>query len=211
MAHAAQWLNHPSCSHGNDTQSLLLLASALGRKDRYTHAHAHRVAMYAKRVSIRIGLAMHEVLQVAMGGMLHDVGKLGFSDSIFTNQCQGLTEDLQWEVFNHPIIGADMLKKIGCPQTITNAVLYHHERMNGSGYPFGLMGENIPLSARIVSIADCFDAITTDRPYQRRKSCRFALADLEEATDACLDGELVTRFIEEIHSNGMIRRDVYPQ
>ncbi len=205
MAQAAETLANPSYAYGNDTQSLLLMASALGLKDRYTHAHAHRVAAYAKRLSMRVGLCIHEVLQVTMGGMLHDVGKLGLSDKIFTNQSASLSEELQWEVFNHPLIGAALLKKINCSQTITDAVLYHHERMDGSGYPFGLWGDDIPLSAKIVSIADCFDAITTDRPYQRSKSCKSAFTCLEESAGDCLAGDLVPLFIDEIRDGGMVR------
>lgn len=203
MAQAAETLTDPSCFHGNDTRPLLLMAYALGLKDQYTHAHAHRVAAYAKRLSIRVGLPMHEVMQAAMGGMLHDVGKLGLSDKLFSNQTEVLSEELKWEVHNHPLIGAAMLKKINCPKTITDAVLYHHERMDGSGYPFRLEGDHIPLSAKIVSIADCFDAITTDRPYQRRKSCDIAFACLEESSGISLAGDLVPQFIDEVRSNGM--------
>ncbi len=211
MAQAAESLVRSSCLLGNDTRSLYLMASALGLRDRYTHGHAHRVAVYAKRLSMRLGLAMHEVLQVAMGGMLHDVGKLGLSDKLFTNRSSSLSEDLKWEVFNHPLIGAALLEKIKCPQTITDAVLYHHERIDGSGYPFGNGGDEIPLSAKIVSIADCFDAITTDRPYQRRKSCQSAFSCLEESSGSRLDASLVAMFIDEIQYNGMAHHQTLPQ
>ena len=109
------------------------------------------------------------------------------------------------EVHNHPLIGAALLRKVTCRQAISDAVLFHHERIDGSGYPFGLKGDEIPLSARIVSIADCFDAITTDRPYQRRKSCKAAMALLTECAGTSFSADLVPLFIEEIRINGMVR------
>ena len=204
MGHAAEKLTNPTWFYfGNDTRALLLMASALGLKDRYTHAHAHRVAEYAKRLAVRAGLSMVEVLQISMGGMLHDVGKLALSDQIFSYKNAALTDDMIVEVHNHPLIGAALLQRIACKKAISDAVLFHHERIDGSGYPFGLKGAEIPLSARIVSIADCFDAITTDRPYQRRKSRRHAFALLDEMAGRCLDEALVRLMIEDVRIHGM--------
>ena len=206
MGRAAETLTNPTWLYfGNNTRALLLMASALGLKDRYTHAHAHRVAEYAKRLAIRAGLSMVEVLQISMGGMLHDVGKLALSDQIFSYKNAALTDDMIVEVHNHPLIGAALLQRIACKKAISDAVLFHHERIDGSGYPFGLKGAEIPLSARIVSIADCFDAITTDRPYKRRKSCKAATALLMESAGTSLAVDLVPLFIEEIRINGMAR------
>jgi HD-GYP domain-containing protein (c-di-GMP phosphodiesterase class II) len=203
MGQAAETLTIPTWFHGNDTPALLLMASALGLKDRYTHAHAHRVAEYSKRLAIRAGLSMVEVLQVAMGGMLHDVGKLALSDQILSQNKTALTADMLEEVHNHPIIGAALLEEIACKKAISDAVLFHHERLDGSGYPFGLKGDEIPLSARIVSIADCFDAITTDRPYQRRKSCAVAQTLLMDGAGTSFAADLVLMFIKEIRNGGM--------
>jgi HD-GYP domain-containing protein (c-di-GMP phosphodiesterase class II) len=189
----------------NNTHALLLMASALGLKDSYTHAHAHRVAEYAKRLAVRAGLSMEEVLQVSMGGMMHDVGKLALSDQIFSNRSAMLSDDMMQEVHNHPLIGASLVGRITCGRAISDAVLFHHERFDGSGYPFGLKGNEIPLSARIVSIADCFDAITTDRPYQRRKSCKAAIALLTEGAGISFAPDLVPLFVDEIRVNGMVR------
>lgn len=194
----------PQSYHGNDsTRALLLMASALSLKDRYTHAHAKRVAAYSKRLAMRAGLAVNEVMQATMGGMLHDVGKLALSDGIFSNQQVPLSREMLWEVRNHTLIGAALLDKLNCEKAIYDAVLFHHERMDGRGYPFGIRGDDIPLSAKIVSIADCFDAMTTDRPYQRRKSRELAFSMLEKISGESLSGELVPLFIEEIRCNGM--------
>ena len=203
MAQAAELLTTAVGMDRNDMRSLLLIASALGQKDEYTHAHAYRVAYYAKRLAICAGLPMGEVMQTAMGGMLHDAGKLALSDTIFSNRKAALSRKMLREVYNHPLIGATMLRQVSCPRVVFDAVLFHHERMDGSGYPFGLSGKAIPLSARIVGIADCFDAITTDRPYQKRKSCDLAIAMLEEISGSRLDSELVRLFIKEIRCRGM--------
>ncbi len=196
MAQAAETQTIPTSFHSNDTRALLIMASALGLKDKYTHAHAHRVSAYAKRLAVRIGLPMSDVLQITMGGMLHDVGKLALSDSIFSNKKTSLTKEMLLEVRNHPIIGAALLKKVNCMPAISQAVLYHHERIDGSGYPFGLVGEAIPLSAKIVSIADCFDAITTDRPYQKRKNREAAFGVLNGMAGTYLAEDLVPLFIK---------------
>jgi HD-GYP domain-containing protein (c-di-GMP phosphodiesterase class II) len=203
MAQAAELLTDTVGMNRSDLRSLLQIASALGQKDEYTHAHAYRVAYYAKRLAICAGLPMAKVMQIAMGGMLHDAGKLALSDTIFSNRKAALSKKMLREVYTHPLIGAAMLRQVSCPRPVFDAVLFHHERMDGSGYPFGLKGEAIPQSARIVSIADCFDAITTDRPYQKRKSCASAIVMLEEISDTCLDAKLVRLFIREIRSHGM--------
>lgn len=204
MAWAAEIQTIPAYFQTKDTQALLLMASALGLKDRYTHGHAHRVAAYAKRLALRLELPMNLVLGIAMGGMLHDVGKLALSDALLSNEKKDLNDEMIWEVQNHTLIGAAMLRKGQCPSIISEAVLFHHERFNGSGYPFGLKGDTIPLSARIVSIADCFDAITTDRPYQRRKSCKRALEVLEASIDTGFSSDLVPLFIDDVERNGMV-------
>jgi HD-GYP domain-containing protein (c-di-GMP phosphodiesterase class II) len=202
---AAESLSNSAFFQTNETRTLLLMASALGLKDKYTHGHAQRVSEYARRLALRLDLPMRDVIQIAMGGMMHDVGKLALSDSIFSNQATSLTEELLWEVHHHSLIGAAMLKRTQCAKAITDAVLFHHERIDGTGYPFGLKGSTIPLSARIVSIVDCFDAITTDRPYQKRKSVHFAVDTLHECAGSYLDAELVPLFIEEIDCNGIIK------
>jgi HD-GYP domain-containing protein (c-di-GMP phosphodiesterase class II) len=204
VASAAESITNSNYFQTNETRTLLLMASALGLKDKYTQGHAQRVSAYAKRLAMRLDLPISKVVQIAIGGMMHDVGKLALSDTIFSNKATKLSEDLLWEVHNHSLIGAAMLKQTQCSKSISDAVLFHHERIDGSGYPFGLKGGTIPLSARIVGIADCFDAITTDRPYQKRKSAQLALDLLDECAGPYLDAELVPIFINEIQCNGMI-------
>jgi len=179
-----------------------MMAAALGKRDTYTHAHAQRVAAYTRRLAMRAEVSPQELHNFTMGGMLHDVGKIALSDRIFSSKQASLSKKLLGEVKSHPLIGAAMLRHTHCSRAISEAVLFHHERIDGSGYPFGLKGEEIPLGAQIVSIADCFDAITTDRPYQRRKSLTHAYSILQEMADRCLDGNLVALMIHEIQTNG---------
>ncbi len=186
-----------------------MLAAALGQRDTYTHAHAHRVCAYSHRLASRAKVNGDTLLDITMGGMLHDVGKLAMSDRIFSNKQACLSKEMLGEVHTHPLIGAELLRQINCSPAILETVLYHHERIDGSGYPFGLKGAEIPLSAKIVAVADCFDAITTDRPYQRRKTLPHALVILEEMGVTCLDPDLVALMIQEIETKGM--EPVMPQ
>jgi putative nucleotidyltransferase with HDIG domain len=202
---ATETFTRPAHYSATNTRTMFIMAAALGLKDRYTQAHAQRVALYARRLALRLGLSDMEAELVAIGGLLHDVGKLALSDQIFSDQKTDLTKELLWEVKSHPIMGAAMLKRLNCPATICDVALCHHERIDGNGYPFGLQGNAIPLSARIVSVADCFDAITTDRPYQKRQSCNEAILALSEMAGTHLASDLVALFIDDILRNGMIQ------
>jgi HD-GYP domain-containing protein (c-di-GMP phosphodiesterase class II) len=187
----------------SSTRVLFMMTAALGRRDSYTYAHAQRVAAYCRRIGLRAGVSGEDLFNITLGGMLHDVGKLGLSDRIFSHKQAALSKEMIGEVRTHPVIGAQMLRHIQCSESISKAVLFHHERIDGSGYPFGLVGDEIPLEAKIVSVADCFDAITTDRPYQRRKSLPYAIEILQKISGICLDAELVSLLVEEIKCDGM--------
>ncbi len=183
------------------------LSAALGQKDRYTQAHGHRVAVYAMRLGRRLGLAEDEIRYVGIGGLFHDVGKLALSDQIFTNGEARLSSDLRQEVNCHPLIGAALLKDIDFLKPAVDLVLFHHEREDGTGYPFGLKETEIPMGAKIISIADCFDAVTTDRPYQNGQSIPAAYAILRQGGNSYFCATYVETFIEEIEENGIISDD----
>jgi len=186
-------------------QALRTLSSALGEKDPYTQAHGHRVALYAMRLARRLGFSTAAVRNIGIGGLLHDVGKLAMSDRIFNNREAHLPGDLQQEGHCHPLIGAALLKDIDFLGPVADFVLFHHEREDGQGYPYGLKADEIPPGAKIVSIADCFDAVTTDRPYQRGQSIQTAYAILREGCRRFFCEHYVEAFIEEIEINGIIR------
>lgn len=180
------------------------ISQALGEKDRYTQAHGHRVALYAMRLARRLGFSPEDIRNVGIGGLFHDVGKLALSDRIFTNRETHLPGDLRQEVRCHPLIGAALLKNIDFLKPAVDFVLFHHEREDGNGYPFGLKAGEIPPGAKIVSIADCFDAVTTNRPYQRGQSIASAYRILREGCRRYFCEEYVETFIEEIEENGII-------
>lgn len=203
MGRAVKSRNVPVEFEPHSNRALYMISDALGQKDSYTQAHAQRVAAYAERLAQRMGMPDRQIRQVVMGGMLHDVGKLALSDRIFSSKQAALSDELLGEVQSHPLIGAALLNNVACDAAIVEVVLYHHERMDGSGYPFGLQADQIPISAMLVSVADCFDAITTDRPYQRRKSRAHAFAILKQMAGIALPQDMVALMIEEIQANGM--------
>jgi len=177
---------------------------ALGSKDRYTQGHARRVALYAMRLARRVGLGPEDTGNIGIGGMLHDVGKIDWSPRVFgketLRQCGGLLDEVQ----RHPSHGVSLLRSMNFLAPVLEYVYCHHERIDGSGYPRGLKAEEIPLGAKIIAVADCFDAITTDRPYQKRKNQEQAFAILRKMSGSHLSGELVEMFVDEIEANGML-------
>jgi HD-GYP domain-containing protein (c-di-GMP phosphodiesterase class II) len=197
----------------SDLKTLSAINTALKSKDQYTEGHARRVALYAMRLARRLGLPEADIEHIGIGGLLHDVGKIGLSDRIFTNNTEHLAGDLLAEVRRHPDIGVSLLKGIVGLSPVLDYVHYHHERMDGSGYPCGLTSEEIPLGAKIIGVADCFDAITTDRPYQRRKTCDEAFGILRRMAASKLCPELVEALIADIEENGLLDEEppgVYP-
>jgi len=198
-----------TCSEAlaSDFQKLSAINSALKTKDQYTEGHARRVALYAMRLAHRLGLPSEEIENIGIGGLLHDIGKIGLSDRIFSNQTDQLAGELLTEVRRHPDIGVSLLKGIDSLLPVLDYIHYHHERMDGSGYPCGLKSDDIPLGARIISVVDCFDAITTDRPYQKRKTCAEAFVILRRMANQELCPDLVKAFVADIEENGMIDED----
>jgi putative nucleotidyltransferase with HDIG domain len=196
----------PINTAASQISKLAIIAAALKIKDPYTQGHARRVAVYAVRLARRLGLPGAEVENIRLGGLLHDIGKIGLSDKVFNNTNRRLSDGLLAEVQRHPQLGVALLKDFNFPAPVIDYVLCHHEKMNGSGYPFGLRGHQIPLGAKIIRIADCFDAITTDRPYQPHKSWIEALAILRQISGTDLSPELVEEFIEDLNENGRAQK-----
>ena len=184
--------------------NLSAIAAALGIKDPYTEDHGRRVAIYARRLAERIGLTTDETEKIRLGGLLHDIGKIGLSEQVLKNTGNRLPADMLAEVRQHPQIGVAILKGFNFPQAVIDFVHFHHEKMDGSGYPHGLMGSQIPLGAKIIRVADCFDAITTDRPYQKHKSWIEAFGILHQISGADLNAELVDIFMADIKENGLV-------
>jgi HD-GYP domain-containing protein (c-di-GMP phosphodiesterase class II) len=148
-------------------QSLLGLANALEAKDLYTRGHSERVAALARRIALQAGVPRAGAEIIAHAGRLHDLGKIAVPESVLRKP--GALSAEEWAVLRqHPVIGAQIVAPLDFFADGAVIVRHHHERHDGSGYPDGLRGELIPLGARIVAVADIYDALTSDRPYRGR-------------------------------------------
>jgi len=183
---------------------LFSLALAVEAKDPYTKGHCNRLANYGMLLSEKMGLNETEISAIRRGCILHDIGKLAVQDSILLKP--GPLTEKEFEVIKtHPEVGEKICKPLRTLDDVLPIIRYHQERFNGSGYPEGLMGEAIPLSARIVAIVDCYDALTTDRPYRKAISHDEALHILDyEATQGLWDKTVYKEFkdilkIDNIH------------
>ncbi len=169
--------------------SLLVMAWMVEARDPYTGGHLWRVSRYSKLLAMRIRLDEREVARVTLGGFLHDLGKIGIPDAILRKPGP-LTQDEHEVIRTHPEIGIRSLAVHPLAELVRDAILSHHERPDGSGYPEGLRGDAIPLVARIVGICDAFDAMTSSRPYRRGMPIQNALSLIEESLGQQFDAEL---------------------
>jgi putative two-component system response regulator len=170
---------------------LAALANAVEGKDHYTCGHVERVSAYCSAIGRGVGVDAEGLAALYVGGVVHDLGKIGIPDHIL-NKPGKLTADEMNIIKRHPLIGYDILKPLRTFRNVLPIVRWHHERPNGTGYPDGLKGDGLPLLPRIAAVADCFDALMTDRPYRAAlpmAQCRQVLD--ESVRRGNLDGELV--------------------
>jgi len=172
----------------------------MGAQDPYTQGHARRVAEYGEGLAQRLGLGAEDIEIIRIGGLLHDIGKIAFSLKLRSNRNTDLTPAMRAEIRQHPQIGVDFLKSIHVAEPVIDCVRYHHERLDGSGYPYGLKAAEIPLAARIIGVADCFDALTTDRPYQKGKRPVQALTLMQQWAGRMFSPELVRLLVEDVRA-----------
>jgi len=183
-------------------QSLLGLANALEAKDRYTRGHSERVGTTARRLAIAIDLPSADIDIVARAGLLHDIGKIGIPEVVLRKD--GPLSAEEWALMRrHPVIGAQIVAPFEFFTTGAIVIRHHHERVDGSGYPDGLTGDDIPLGARIVAVADVYDALTSDRPYRRAMSRDAALAYLAAEAGKSLDDRIVGAFLGLARTGGL--------
>jgi putative two-component system response regulator len=180
---------------------IFALARAVEAKDAYTEQHTSRVADYARAIATAAGLSAEEQASIYRCGVVHDIGKIAVSDLILLKPGK-LTPDEFEAVKRHSIIGEEICRPLRAAAHLMPAIRHHHEHWNGAGYPDGLKATAIPLSARIVAIADAFDAMTSDRPYRQAMPLDKARAILTEGRAAQWDGELVDRFLALPESQG---------
>lgn len=187
----------------NTLQTVGSIAKALGARDKYTEGHAERVAAYSERLARRLGLSTKETHDIQVSGVLHDIGKIGFSDQVFENSDTKVSDEIFAEIRQHPTRTRQILQGLEFLGPAIDYAAAHHEKIDGTGYPDGLAGNQIPRGAKILAVADCFDAITTTRSYQAARSTEKALEILKEISGNHLDPFLVKTFSEEIRENGM--------
>jgi len=174
-------------------EAIIAFARAIKAKDLYTAEHTEKTAKIAVNIGRELGLDDSQIEVVRYASMLHDLGKVGISELILKKP-QKLTPEEFEEVKKHPIIGAEILRPLHSLIQLIPAILYHHERIDGKGYPYGLKDSQIPLEARIVALADAFQALTSDRPYRPAYTIDEAQKIIEEERGSHFDSQVVKAF-----------------
>lgn len=178
-----------------DEATLLSLAQTIELKDHYTKGHCDRVAAYAAGIANALQLSSEQQKHIKYGCWLHDCGKIGVPESILNHPSTLSPEDRE-VIRNHCQWGADVARLAQLPEAVINIILYHHERYDGQGYPFRLKGAAIPLEARIVAVADAYDAMTSDRPYKKGVSVEEGNNILIANKGSHFDPDVVDNFIK---------------
>ena len=174
------------------------LVTAIDAKDPYTQGHSHRVSEYSVLIAQELGLSSVEINNIRVGSLLHDVGKIGMPDSILMKK--GKLTPEEWHIMkNHPLTGWNILQQVRLLEHMLPAIIEHHEKLDGSGYPYGLSGNQISLMGRIVAVADVFDAMTSDRPYRDALSIKFVMEYLAENTGTLFDIHCVNALKEIVY------------
>lgn len=194
-------LKHDYNMETESTRNLIItLANVIEAKDRYTDGHTRRVGAISRKLGERLGLDEERLNQLEIAGIVHDIGKVGVPESIL-NKPGKLTDEEYDIIKKHTEIGETILKPLGSLKECIEPIKHHHEKLDGSGYPDGLKGEEIPLETRIIGVADIFDALHSDRPYRSR----MPLSSIEEiimndVRRGCLDGKVVKELFDMVRS-----------
>ena len=171
-------------------------SAAIAARDTYTRWHSEKVAEYAQQICFCLGFSSETAEIAYLAGLLHDVGKIGVPEFILTKPSGQLT-GLEFEVIKkHPKIGVTILQSMRTMKDILHVIEHHHERYDGTGYPSGLKGDDIPLLSRVLAVADAFDAMTSDRSYRRAFPLEKAIREIRENTGSQFDPQVAKTFIE---------------
>lgn len=181
------------------TSTVRSLVAAIEAKDPYTRGHSERVAVYARSLAEELGLARQDLERVERAALLHDVGKIGIDTETLTSSAQLAPEEVL-AIRLHPVLGGELVADVEFLADIVGVVRHHHERYDGAGYPDGLSGEGIPALARILAVADCYDAMTSDRAYRPGMSQNHALEEIGRVAGTQLDEAYAMRFIDILQS-----------
>ncbi|MCR5671922.1 MAG: HD domain-containing protein [Butyrivibrio sp.] len=179
-------------------QSMNTFISFIDAKDPYTRGHSRRVAMYAAELAKRMRLSEDEIQNIYYAGLLHDAGKISVPDAVL-NKPGKLTDEERKLIQNHTVAGGKMLKQLSSLRGIRETALYHHERYDGKGYPEGLRGEEIPLYARIVGVADSYDAMSSSRVYRRHLNKDEIIDEIQKGSGTQFDPNIVPYMVDMIN------------
>lgn len=169
------------------------LRKAVDKKDPYTRGHSDRVGYISAMIAETLGLSQDEIDMIRLGGQFHDIGKIGIKDNIITKPAR-LTDEEYEEIKKHPIIGYELLEKNNIFKDILPAIRSHHERYDGHGYPDGLKGNEIPLMARIVCVADSFDAMMSKRSYRDKMDLEYTMNEIDRCKGTQFDPKVAEAF-----------------
>ncbi len=204
----SQEKNEEARAHYETLKDLMrMVAKAVDERTAYLRGHSERVAAYAAAISWKLGLDEEEVERVRLAALLHDIGCLGIEDYLVMKTTPLTPEEFEI-VKAHTVKGAAILRPITMLQDLVPGVELHHESLDGMGYPYGLKGDQIPLIARIVSVADSFDAMTTPRPYQAAMNADYVLDILSRLSDTRYDSNVVIALTELVSTGALEIRNV---
>lgn len=180
--------------------SIKTLISVINAKDKYTYAHVERVVVYCRMLADKLKLSEEDKKTLIYGAYMHDIGKMSIAKDILIKKMPLTSEE--WEELKlHPANGVEIIKPVKSLENIMPLILYHHERYDGKGYPDNLKGKDIPYLVRILTVVDSFDAMTSNRPYNKRKTYKEAIDELKRCSDSQFDPAIVEAFVEIIKEN----------
>lgn len=189
-------------------QMMQTLCTTIEAKDEYTRGHSHRVAEYSALIAKELGWDSKDILNLKYAAHLHDIGKIGIPDTVL-NKPTKLTAEEYAVIKEHPVIGAEILKNITIVKDAAKVARHHHERYDGTGYPDGLSGEDIPLQARIVAVADSYDAMSSKRIYRNALSPDAIIREIEKGKGTQFDPELADIFLKLLEENRLVINEDY--
>jgi HD-GYP domain-containing protein (c-di-GMP phosphodiesterase class II) len=183
--------------------SIRMLAAAIDEKDPYTRGHSGRVAKYSVIIGEQMQMSESELDRLRISALLHDVGKIGVDDRVLKKPGSLTPEEFDL-MKQHPVKGANIMRPVAQLREMLPGIELHHEHMDGRGYPYGLRGDQIPLMARIISVADTLDAMTTNRPYQSAMELNYALDKIRELSGTKFDPAVISA-LDAVISSGRLR------
>jgi HD superfamily phosphohydrolase YqeK len=201
----ARWaFEQTSAQQRAHAATIAALCQAVETKDFYTRGHSERVSRGSGMIAQVIGMRPERIKAIRYAGMLHDVGKLGVPTKVL-QKAGDLTEEEFAAIQLHPMRGLEIVREIGFLDEALAGIMHHHERIDGTGYPMGLAGAEIPVFARVISVADAFDSITSNRSYRAARSLEEGIAELRRSAGTHFDAELVEAFITAIETEGWVQ------